>query len=105
MFLTDRKLERRITELKQYRYRDVRHLETFDVKEDNAGVVNPPLPNCFEGWGVLKVGETWKGRDLFLWMHKDVEIPAEAVNNNSFENDFYNDDYWNSRVMGWNRYF
>ncbi len=77
MFLTDRKLERRITELKQYRYRDVRHLETFDVKEDNAGVVNPPLPNCFEGWGVLKVGETWKGRDLFLWMHKDVDIPAE----------------------------
>lgn len=34
---------------------------------------------------------------------EEIEIPAEAVNDNSFENDLYNNDYWNSVVMGWNR--
>lgn len=76
MFLTDRKLDRRITELKEYRYRDVIHLDPLAVKEDKQGVVNPELPVSFEGWDSLKTGDTWKGRDLYLWMHKMVEIPA-----------------------------
>lgn len=49
MFLTDRKLERRITELQEYRYRDIIRLEKFAVKEDTGGVVNPALPTSFEG--------------------------------------------------------
>ena len=77
MFLTDRKLERRISELKEYRYRDIIHLNEFAVSEDTQGVVNPELPGDFTGWNVLKVGDTWKGRDLFLWMHKDIAVPAE----------------------------
>ena len=31
MFLTDRKLDRRITEVKKYRYRNIRDLEEFAV--------------------------------------------------------------------------
>lgn len=77
MFLTDRKLERRITELKEYRYRDIIRLEEFAVKEDTAGVVNPALPTSFEGWDTLRTGDTWKGRDRFLWMHKEIPVPAE----------------------------
>ena len=34
MFLTDRKLERRIAELKEYRYRDIINLNEFTVQED-----------------------------------------------------------------------
>lgn len=107
MFLTDRKLERRITELQQYRYRDIRNMEAFAVKEDHAGVVNSPLPTVFEGWDELKIGNMWKGRDKFLWPHKDIEIPAEwkgkkivgvfdygntgAGNNSGFESMLYVD--------------
>lgn len=105
MFLTDRKLERRISELQEYRYRDVHNLEKFFIKEDTQGVVNPQVPTSFEGWDSIQVGDTWKGRDLFLWMHKDIVIPAEwkgkkmvgifdfgktgAGNNSGFESMFY----------------
>lgn len=105
MFLTDRKLERRISELQEYRYRDVKHLESFAVTEETQGLVNPELPKSFEGWDELCVGDTWKGRDRFLWMHREIEIPAEwtgkkvlgifdygntgAGNNSGFESMFY----------------
>ena len=77
MFLTDRKLERRIAELKEYRYRDIINLNEFTVQEDTQGVVNPVLPEVFTGWDTLRVGDTWKGRDLFLWMHRVIQVPAE----------------------------
>ena len=44
MFLTDRKLERRISEIEQYRYRDVIGLKCFAAMDENQGVVNPELP-------------------------------------------------------------
>lgn len=77
MFLTQNKLEARTNELQNYRYRDVQSLERFYCKEDVEGVVNPAVPSVFGGWEELKVGDTWKGRDLYLWLHKDVVIPAE----------------------------
>ena len=76
MFLTDRKLERRISEIEQYRYRDIIGLKDFAAEEDRQGVVNPSLPE-FRECETLEVGQTWKGRDRFLWLHKDVRIPAE----------------------------
>lgn len=77
MFLTNRKLEARIYELQQFRYREVTSLEWLACKEDTEGLPNPTVPTVFEGWDKLKVGDTWKGRDLYLWLHKDVEIPME----------------------------
>ena len=50
MFLTERKLDRRITEIREYCYREIRHLEEFAVCEDHQGVVNPEVPVEFEGW-------------------------------------------------------
>ncbi|MDN0044706.1 alpha-mannosidase [Mediterraneibacter glycyrrhizinilyticus] len=77
MFLTEKKLGRRIEELKNYRYRDIRDLEEFLVKEDEQGVVNPILPQSFDGWDTLRTGEYWSGRDAYLWMHRDIPIPDE----------------------------
>lgn len=83
MFLTDRKLERRIEELEQYRYRDKMELQSFAAAKEEQGVVNPILPAMgnSEGtdlkWQSLQTGDTWKGRDRFLWLHKEVRIPAE----------------------------
>lgn len=76
MFLTDQKLESRMNELKEYRYRDIQPLKKFAVKEDTQGIVNPEVPVDFAGWKSMETGETWSGRDLYLWMHKDIEIPA-----------------------------
>lgn len=76
MFFTDKKLEKRIAEIEQYRYRDVIHLEDFLVKEDVQGVVNPVVPIDFSGWNTMKVGEYWSGQDDYLWMHKELQIPA-----------------------------
>ncbi len=78
MFLTDRKLDRRISEIEQYRYRDIIGLESFDAAEDSQGVVNPKLPAFQEcETETLEVGRTWKGRDRFLWLHKHISIPSE----------------------------
>lgn len=84
MFLTDRKLERRIQELEQYRYRDGIPLKRFDAAEDNQGVVNPKFPVFLESgsascgeWETIETGDVWKGRDKYLWLHKEIRIPAE----------------------------
>lgn len=75
MFLTDRKLDRRIAEVKNYRYRNVQNLEAFAVCEDLQGVVNPQVPADFAGWDTIHTGDCWSGRDRYLWMHRDIEIP------------------------------
>ena len=84
MFLTDRKLERRIEEIEQYRYRDIIELKSFAAMEETQGVVDPKLPETYgpakgasEEWYTLETGQTWKGRDRFLWLHKEIRIPAE----------------------------
>ena len=79
MFLTDRKLERRISEIEGYRYREVMGLKSFAAAEDTQGAVNPKLPafDGADGQWTLQVGDTWKGRDRYVWLHKDIRIPAE----------------------------
>lgn len=77
MFLTEKKLSRRITEMQKYRYRDAFSLYEFAVREDKQGLVNPELPVSFDGWDIMKVGDTWKGRDRYLWLHKKFAIPSE----------------------------
>lgn len=77
MFHTDRKLDRRIQEVKEYRYRDIIPMKEFASFEDEQGVVNPDVPVSFQNWNTIKVGDYWSGRDRYLWMHKVVSIPKE----------------------------
>lgn len=75
MFLTERKLDRRITEIREYSYREVTHLEEFAACEDRQGVVNPEVPTVFEGWDTIHTGDRWSGRDRYLWLHREITIP------------------------------
>ena len=75
MFLTERKLDRRITEIREYSYREVTALEEFAAREDRQGVVNPEVPTEFEGWDTIHTGDRWSGRDRYLWLHKEITIP------------------------------
>ena len=77
MFHTDRKLDRRIQEVKEYRYRDIIPMKEFASCEDEQGVVNPEVPVDFRNWNTIKIGDCWSGRDRYLWMHKEVLIPKE----------------------------
>ena len=75
MFLTERKLDRRITEIREYSYREVTALEEFAAREDRQGVVNPEVPTEFEGWDTIHTKDRWSGRDRYLWLHKEITIP------------------------------
>lgn len=103
MFYTIDKLRNRIHELDDYRYRDKVELEYFNTKLNGDRDIAPNIPTEYDG--VIKTGEIWKGRDLYLWMQKEVDIPSNwenktvvgifdfgetgAGNNSGFESLFY----------------
>lgn len=76
MFFTEEKLAARIWELAGYRYRDSITLESFQYQFDEKGEVGmyPPVAG---DWKTIQLGERWTGRDLYVWLAVDVEIPAE----------------------------
>ncbi|WP_151734954.1 alpha-mannosidase ['Paenibacillus yunnanensis' Narsing Rao et al. 2020] len=76
MFWTEEKLGARITELERYRYRDAVILREWLGLEDNEGA-NGVYPPAIEGGQTYQVGDYWTGRDLYLWLHRAVEVPAQ----------------------------
>ncbi|MFQ7058731.1 MAG: hypothetical protein ACLRQX_09140, partial [Turicibacter sanguinis] len=74
MFLTKNKLQARTDEIASYRYREGFSLGTLEIKEDVSGEVNPALVHEFDG--EIAIGDRWSGRDKYLWLHKNVTIPA-----------------------------
>ncbi|MEW9502201.1 alpha-mannosidase [Jeotgalibacillus marinus] len=75
MFLVERKFEARINELSNYRYRDARKISSFSCSEDNGEIGTYPFESDHNH--VMHVGERWKGRDRYLWLHADVTVPSE----------------------------
>ncbi|MCY0878460.1 MAG: alpha-mannosidase [Firmicutes bacterium] len=65
MFLTDKKLERRIRELRGYRYRDSRPLAPLHWRVGEERNLRP-----------VTVGERWAGRDLYAVLTASVAVPA-----------------------------
>lgn len=107
MFLTSQKLDARIHELSRYRYRDSISIPSFLSLEDKRKEINPEIPEVNESWTPLRTGETWTGRDLYLWLSAHIDIPSDwtgkkvlgifdfgetgAGNNSGFESLFYLD--------------
>lgn len=105
MFLTQQKLQSRIHEISSYRYRDSRPIPYFYRLEDERKEINPSIPALSDTWDIMKTGDTWSGRDLYLWLSSEVDIPQEwaghkilgrfdfgetgAGNNSGFESLFY----------------
>lgn len=77
LFFMEEKLEKRIREIKEYRYRDVRGIEEFLLKEGEGEIPNPAVPESFEDFTRQKVGMYWSGWDRYLWLHADVVFPEE----------------------------
>lgn len=76
MFFTERKLEARAGELAGYRYREGKGVELW-AKEDTEKEVRPELPQGLDGFEQMKVGESWSGRDKYLWLKANISIPEE----------------------------
>ncbi|WP_308162282.1 hypothetical protein [Bacillus sp. ISL-18] len=72
MFLTDRKFEARITELEGYRYRDMTAIHSFYTQEDDGAIGAHP-PAAYNEQHVLKIGDYWKGRDRYIWLHAEID--------------------------------
>ena len=87
MLHTEIKIEKRILELKGfrfegddfrgYRYRDMRDLGEFRMKEETSGLVNPKMPVWEKRDGWMEKGDQWKGRDRYLWLEKTITLPKE----------------------------
>ncbi|MFE4569445.1 alpha-mannosidase [Paenibacillus chitinolyticus] len=109
MFLTEHKLQSRIRELSELRYRDKHPIPSFLSLEDQRKEINPSLPAPAKDWKTMNVGNSWKGRDLYLWLSAEIHIPEAwsdkrilgrfdfgdtgGGNNSGFESLFY----WNGK--------
>lgn len=74
MFQTKDKLDARITELSDYRYRDRISIPSFQFMIDEEGKVGTHPPVDGE-WETIQVGDRWEGKDLYAWLTYDVQIP------------------------------
>ncbi|CAM3589316.1 MULTISPECIES: alpha-mannosidase [Saccharibacillus] len=106
MFFTESKLEARLREVSETRYRDALPLERFSAAEDADGTIGARPPGDAPSFE-LGTGETWTGRDRYIWLSRSVDIPAQWAgktivgrfdfgetgggNNDGFESLFY----WN----------
>ncbi|MBW4081910.1 alpha-mannosidase [Paenibacillus sp. S150] len=76
MFWTEEKLAAWLRELEGYRYRELVKLNEWLAAEDKDGA-NGVYPPLLEGDNKLQQGEYWTGRDVYIWLQKTVEVPAE----------------------------
>ncbi|KAF1290738.1 alpha-mannosidase [Enterococcus sp. CU9D] len=68
------KLRGRIDALKELRYRNKLTLTDWFVKEDSTKEEKYP-PTDFTSGQAFSLDSYWKGRDFYLWIQREVEIP------------------------------
>lgn len=75
-FFTLEKMERRMRELERFRFVEMQDLTPVDAMEDNtpADEVHRIIPEKVQGLQ-LRTGDTFKGRDRYLWIRKTISIP------------------------------
>ena len=75
MFHTENKLKARINELEPYRYLNRKAIEGWKVKADISKEEKYP-PKVDESWSDFPVGSNWEGRDYYLWLVTELQIPV-----------------------------
>ncbi|WP_284638433.1 alpha-mannosidase [Paenibacillus silviterrae] len=73
---TKEKLAARIRELEAFRYREEREVPSMRKQWDPAGANGVYPPEDGE-WSEARIGDRWSGRDLYMWLAFDCEIPAD----------------------------
>ncbi|OTN75551.1 hypothetical protein A5886_000625 [Enterococcus sp. 8G7_MSG3316] len=73
MFLQEEKLQRRIHELATLRFRNKRDLDIWQIQEDMSKEETDP-PQSFVDTQFFRLGDSWKGRDRYLWLQATVDV-------------------------------
>jgi alpha-mannosidase len=79
MFWVEEKIEARIAELEEYRYREALQIPSFRFLIDENGEIGTRPPISGE-WDTIQVGDRWIGRDIYAWLQTDIKIPKEWDN-------------------------
>ncbi|MFZ7946248.1 alpha-mannosidase [Neobacillus sp. 19] len=74
MFYMLDKVKSRIEELNDYRYQNREGINEWFYKEDETKSEKYP-PKVDETWNVFRRGETWSGRDYYIWLSSKLSIP------------------------------
>ncbi len=80
MLMTEEKLRRRLDELFGMRFRSRQAITSFFVKDEVSGEVNPALPKPEELTDTMSIGQSWTGRDRYLWLQATVTLPESWEN-------------------------
>jgi len=75
MFWTVEKLHERIKEIGDYRYREQFPIDSFRIKLDEEGNIGT-YPDEGGKWEIFRTGDSWVGRDMYLWLAAEVDIPV-----------------------------
>ncbi|MDQ1914706.1 alpha-mannosidase [Paenibacillus sp. GD4] len=76
MFFTEEKLRQRIEEIGNLRYRTFHTFEQLGFQQDNGEIGATPPVNG--EWGTFRLGDHWKGRDLYIWLQIRANVPKEV---------------------------
>ncbi|WNR45251.1 alpha-mannosidase [Paenibacillus roseipurpureus] len=76
MFWTFDKLSSRMKELLYFPYRYKIAIPSFLSQLDPAGANGQRPPKDGE-WREMKLGDRWKGRDIYIWLKAEIQIPAD----------------------------
>ncbi|MDO5444939.1 MAG: alpha-mannosidase [Eubacteriales bacterium] len=79
IFFTLEKLDVRIDSLAKYRFRAVTQMEQMMSCPCPSETVNPPLPDENAPWQPVHIGDTWSGRDTYLWLKCDAHFPDDTT--------------------------
>ncbi|SFM19411.1 alpha-mannosidase [Paenibacillus sp. 1_12] len=80
MFYVWEKLNARVLELDEFRYREKLAIPAFQSLEDPEGEIGarPALPlTQSPDMKEMSLGEHWRGRDRYLWLAADVVVPKD----------------------------
>ncbi|GGO03737.1 alpha-mannosidase [Saccharibacillus kuerlensis] len=78
MFKTEEKLKARLEELEVFRHRTQLIFDKLDILPDQSGEIAafPPEAEAPD-WRSVSLGERWIGRDRYLWLRLNAELPQE----------------------------
>ncbi|WP_307192393.1 alpha-mannosidase [Mesobacillus stamsii] len=75
MFWKEQKLEARIDELSEFRYKEKISIPSFHYLVDNEGKIATPPPILTDESDMIGVGEYWTGSDVYIWLQTKIKIP------------------------------
>lgn len=76
LFYRTEKIRARISELENYRFHTIQVISEWKLLEDRSKQEKYP-PSPFVTTASFVLGDSWKGRDYYLWIQQEITVPDE----------------------------